>query len=227
MTHIFSKPAKAAYFAESKMITNAVIEELYSRAFSQDDRDRLISLGFIRNQYEEVAGFLTFAERKVNLTRLAYLFGKLEAQFTADIQSLTDAGIARLLEQTTKIVENKKYEELLAISAGLDGKISALYADTMKGSFDMGKMTSSEELDIAAPKTSQDLRAIYRIQADGVEKQISSDMENLVRSEVTYQVGKGVAAELVIQSVEKALKQKIDKVTSASSSIAIGGAFNN
>lgn len=55
MIHLFSKPAKAAYFAESKNITNAVIEELYSRAFSQEDRDILISLGFIRNQYEEVA----------------------------------------------------------------------------------------------------------------------------------------------------------------------------
>lgn len=60
----------------------------------------------------------------------------------------------------------------------------------MKASFDMGKMTSSDELSISAPKTSQDLRGIYRVQADGVERQISSDMENLVRSEVTYQAGK-------------------------------------
>lgn len=54
----------------------------------------------------------------------------------------------------------------------------------------MGKMTSSDELSISAPKTSQDLRGIYRVQAEGVERQISSDMENLVRSEVTYQAGK-------------------------------------
>jgi hypothetical protein len=120
MTHLFSKPAKAAYFAESKSITNAVIEELYSRAFSQEDRDILISLGFIRNQYEEVAGFLTFAERKINLARLAYLFGKLESQFTSDLRNLTDAGIARLVEQATKIVENQTYEELMGISSRLN-----------------------------------------------------------------------------------------------------------
>ena len=227
MTHLFSKPAKAAYFAESKSITNAVIEELYSRAFSQEDRDILISLGFIRNQYEEVAGFLTFAERKINLARLAYLFGKLESQFTSDLRNLTDAGIARLVEQATKIVENQTYEELMGISSRLNWEVASLYADTMKGSFDMGKMTASDELSISAPKTSQDLRGIYRVQADWVERQISSDMENLVRSEVTYQVGKWVSAKLVIESVEKALRQKIDKVTSASSTIAVGGAFNS
>lgn len=132
MIHLFSKQAKSAYFAESKNITNAVIEELYSRAFSQDDRDLLISLGFIRNAYEDEAGFLTFAERKVNLVRLAYLFGKLESQFTADLRNLTDASIARLVEQSRMIVEAERYEELMGLSAQMSGRVSALYAETMK-----------------------------------------------------------------------------------------------
>lgn len=60
-----------------------------------------------------------------------------------------------------------------------------------------------------------------------MERQLSSDMENISRQEITYQVTKGVSAAAIIESVEKALKQKIDKVTNASSTIAIGGAFNS
>ncbi len=59
-THGTPSPNVVAYFAESAYITNDVVDALVAMCASDADKERLSSLGFVRNPYEDTAGVLSF-----------------------------------------------------------------------------------------------------------------------------------------------------------------------
>ena len=81
----------AQYFAESHYITNAVIDDLVALCETDEDRQKLKELGFVRNAYEDKAGgMLSFAERKVNLASIERTFSTIEESFLDDLKSFME-----------------------------------------------------------------------------------------------------------------------------------------
>jgi len=216
----------AEYFKESYLITNKEIKDLWDSAKTEKQKLALKKLGFVRNKYEEKAGKLTFAERKVNFTSIERSFDSLEALFIKEATKLTEKEKKVFMADMTKLVKEKKYSEISKLKMTYKGALAKAYWNVMKDFFDIGKKTASDEMIVKAPATSKDITGLYRSQALVLEDKISTEVSNVAKDEALYSINKNLPEAVVLAQTEKALNQKLQKILNASTTQAIGGAFN-
>lgn len=185
---ILTNPAKAAYFAESAMITNEVVEKLYEAAASPEDRQKLKALGFIQNPYKD--GQLTFAERKVNLQSIARSFDAFEERFTNEVTAITNKEKKRVLAEIKASLEANDHAALQKIRADFKGDLAKQYANVSKDIFETGKRTASDEMRVKVPATDKDVSGMFRAQAVHIENKISHDISDVAKDEAFYQIQK-------------------------------------
>lgn len=226
MTNKFSQTSVALYFKESFAITNEIIDELWKIAETESEKQELKKLWLIKNKYEETAGALTFAERKVNLESIDKSFNTLEDQFMKDVKNLTDKEKKVFLAKVKKAVDSKDYATLQKLELKFSGKLAKLYSNVMKNFFETGKKTASDEMSVAVPSTSKDISGLYRAQSLEIENKIANETGTIWKEEAFLNIQKGVEASIIMQQVEKAMDQKLQKILNASISPAMGGAFN-
>lgn len=226
MINKFSQTSVALYFKESFAVTNEIIDELWKIAETDQEKQELKKLWFIKNRYEETAWALTFAERKVNLESIDKSFNTLEDQFMKDVKNLTDKEKKVFLAKIKKALDSKDYEALQKIEMKFSGKLAKLYSNVMKNFFEIGKKTASDEMAVAVPTTSKDISGLYRAQSLEIESKIANETGTIWKEEAFLNIWKGVETAVIMQQVEKAMDQKLSKILNASISPAMGGAFN-
>lgn len=216
----------AEYFAESAYITNDVVDALIALCETDDDKQKLKELGFVKNAYEDKAGNLSFAERKVNLVSIEKTFSTLEESFLADVEWIMGRKQKEYVEKLKKAVEERDFATLATLKPELDGEIAKKYADNMKQLFETGKKTASDEMQVVAPDTDKDVRGLYRAQAIAMENKFETEMAVTGQSEALYQMARGADDAFTLAMVQKALDNKIGKMVTASTTQAMYGAFN-
>ncbi len=220
---LITNQAAAAYFKESEMITNDIVEKLLDAAATMEDRQKLKAMWFVQNPFKDN---LTFAERKVNLESIARSFDAFEQRFNDEVKVLTDKEKKRILAEIKAAVQANDTAALMEISADFKGDLAKQYAQISKEIFETGKKTASDEMQVKVPGTDKDVSGMYRAQADHMEGKIADDITNTARDEAFYQIQKWVSTATILKQIEKALDQKIEKLVRATTSAAVGGAFN-
>ena len=176
-THDFphrpGQPGALAYFAESALITNALIDDLYALCETDADRAKAKALGFVKNAYEDKSGALTFAERKVNLASVERTFASMDETFLAQVRALVGEKRKAYLAKVEEAVKAKDYAALAKLAPALEGEVAKKYADAMKTLFETGKKTASDEMGVISPETDKDVRGLYRAQAVQMEAKIA------------------------------------------------------
>lgn len=216
----------AAYFAESAYITNDVVDALLELCETEEDKRKLKALGFSRNPYEDTAGVLSFAERKVNLSSIERTFNSFEDSFLVQVKETAERKKKEYLAKVRKIIEDKDFEALATLRPDMGGEIAKQYADAMKQLFETGKKTASDEMGVVSPETDKDVRGLYRAQALQMEEKITNEMAVTAQSEALYNVARGAVVSYTLSQVEKAVDTKLSKIITASGTQAMGGAFN-
>lgn len=214
------------YFAESAYITNDVIDALYAMCESDEDRQKVKAFWFIRNPYEDTAGLLTFAERKINLVNIERTFNQTEESFLAEVKKVTNQKKDEYMKKIEKSIMDKDFESLASLKPNIWWDIAKIYADNMKTVFEVGKKTASDELGVTSPETSKDVRWLYRAQAQQMEDKIANEMAITAQSEALYNIARGAVASYTLDMVQKAVDTKLSKIVVASGTQAMGGAFN-
>lgn len=220
---LITNQAAAAYFKESEGITNEIIAKLLDAAETSEDRQKLKAMWFIQNPFAEN---MSFAERKVNLESIARSFDAFEARFNAEVKTITDKEKKRILAEIKAALEANDAAALHQIQAEFKGELAKQYAQISKEIFETGKKTASDEMGVKVPGTDKDVSGMYRAQADHMENKIASDITNTAKDEAFYQIQKGVSTAAILKQIEKALDQKLEKLIRATTSAAVGGAFN-
>ena len=219
-------PNRQAYFAESSYIDNELIDQLLALCESEADKQALKRMGFVKNPYEQAAGVLTMAERKVNLLSIERSFSIMEEGFLNEVKDLTEKQKQAYLKTLRKAIEEKDYATLAKMRPPQNWGVAKKYADAMKQMFETGKKTASDEMQVIAPNTDKDVQGLFRAQALQMEDKIDNEMAVTAQSEARYNIAKGVAVDITMEQVEKALDLKLGKIIVASGTQAIGGAFN-
>jgi len=214
------------YFAESAYITNDVIDALYAMCESDEDRQKVKAFWFIRNPYEDTAGLLTFAERKINLVNIERTFNQTEESFLAEVKKVTNQKKDEYMKKIEKSIMDKDFESLASLKPNIWWDIAKIYADNMKTVFEVGKKTASDELGVTSPETNKDVRWLYRAQAQQMEDKIANEMAITAQSEALYNIARGAVASYTLDMVQKAVDTKLSKIVVASGTQAMGGAFN-
>mgnify|MGYP002141662617 CR=1 FL=1 len=224
-SHVLSDDV-SQYFAESAYITNDVIDALYAMCASDEDRQKLKTFWFIRNPYEETAGLLTFAERKINLVNIERTFNQMDESFLAEVKKVTNQKKEEYLKMMERSIIDKDFEAIGSIRPDMGGDVAKLYAENMKTIFEVGKKTASDELGVTSPETSKDVRWLYRAQSQQMEDKIWNEMAITAQSEALYNIARGAVASYTLDMVQKAVDTKLSKIVVASGTQAMGGAFN-
>jgi hypothetical protein len=102
-------PNRQAYFTESSYIDNELIDELLALCETDEDKQTLKRMGFIKNPYESAAGVLTMAERKINLVSIERSFSSMEEGFLSEIKGFTEKQKQAYLKTLRKAIEEKDY----------------------------------------------------------------------------------------------------------------------
>lgn len=220
---LITNQAAAAYFKESEMITNDIVAKLLDAAATPEDRQKLKTLWFIQNPFKEN---LSFAERKVNLESIARSFDAFETRFNAEVKTITDKEKKRILAEIKAALAANDAVALKQIEAEFKGELAKQYSQISKDIFETGKKTASDEMGVKVPGTDKDVSGMYRAQSEHMENKIAADITNTAIDEAFYQLQKGVSTAAILKQIEKALDQKIDKLIRATTSAAVGGAFN-
>lgn len=216
----------AAYFAESAYITNEIVDELVSLCETDEDKAKLKALGFVRNPYEDAAGVLSFAERKVNLSSIERTFNSFEESFLVQVKDTAQKKNAEYIAKVKAAVESSDFETLATLRPDLQGELAKQYSDAMKQLFETGKKTASDEMGVVSPETDKDVRGLYRAQALQMEDKISNEIAVTAQSEALYNIARGATASWTMDLVEKAVGIKLSKIIQASGTQAMTGAFN-
>lgn len=216
---------EVAYFSESAYITNDVVEALYELAETPEDKEKLSRLGFVKNAFEATAGTLSFAERKVNFTSIEKSLSFYEDDLSGSLSDEINTEKERYLGEVEAKITAKDWLGLALIAPAFSGRLSKLYADTMKNLFEVGKKTASDEIKTVSPPTDRDLPGVLRSQAFAQENYIQTQMATTTQTEVLYNIQRGATTEFTMQQVRKALDNKIAKMVRASGTQAMMGAF--
>lgn len=148
---------EVAYFAESALITNDVIEGILALCETPEDQQKLARMGFVKNAFESKAGSLTFSERKINLTSIEKSLAFAEDELTGQLTTQIEAQKQEYLTRMKSTIEAKDWIGLALLVPTFGGKLSKSYADTMSNLFEVGKKTASNELQVASPGTDRDI----------------------------------------------------------------------
>lgn len=222
MPNIIIPADNRLYFNESIALKNKDILEIQKAVWLE----AALSVWFIYNKYEAKAGKLTFAERKVNFTGIAKKFDTLEAELLENVKNITAEKKKLILKKIKKAVITKDFKALEEIKIKFSGKIAGEYARKMKEVFEYWKKAAADELKEKIPGTNPELKGFYTAQATQLENKIATEMSVVAKDEAFYNIAKGVGTFKTLEQVEKALDLKLNKIINASSTQAIGGAFN-
>lgn len=147
---------------KNPIITNDLIDYLYSVAETEEDIVKMKEFGFVKNAFEERAGVLTFAERKSNLASIERGFDAYQASLLATITILVGNAKTAFLKKVEEYIKAGKIEALKDVAFELNGEVAAKYAETMKNMFELGKKTASEEMGVPIPATDKEIAGLYR-----------------------------------------------------------------
>lgn len=145
------------YFAESAYITNDVVEALYALCETPEDKQKLVRLGFVKNDFEERAGSLTFSERKINFSSIEKSLDFSEEDLSTQLTTQIEEKKQEYLKEVEKTITAKDWIGLAVLLPTFGGRLSKSYADTMGNLFEVGKKTASNELQVASPATDRDI----------------------------------------------------------------------
>lgn len=209
------------YFAESALITNDVVEALYNLCEGPEDKAKLAKLGFVKNSFEETAGVLSFAERKVNFSSMERSLNFYEDQLSGSLSDEINKEKEAYISEMTVAVEEKNWSILALLAPAFAGRLSKLYAENMKSVFEIGKKTASDEIKQIAPPTEGDISGVLRSQALAMENHIQTQMATVAQTEVLYNVQRGATTAFTMSQVRKALDLKLEKMVRASGTQAL------
>jgi hypothetical protein len=125
------------YFSESAMITNDIVDVLYGLCATPEDKAKLSKMGFVKNSYENQAGALSFAERKVNFTSIEKSMNFYEEDVVIKLSGEINKMKEDYLDKVENTIKAKDWESLATIKPKSDGDISKIYSENMKAVFEV------------------------------------------------------------------------------------------
>jgi hypothetical protein len=214
------------------LVDNSLIIGLQAKANPQEQAE-LKKKGLVFNAFESQAPRpLTFAERRVNLSRLSKALEDGQKSLEDQLAEIQGWQKEDLLKQAKKAIENNDIEAVNAISVKYKGELATALATVQKDLFEIGKETASVELGVPRPTTTQEARGMMKVQTqnlvDGASTQLEYTTKKTVLDMLRSNAGSITTATspAIVKEVSDVLDTKIQKLNNVFQTINVTGAVN-
>ena len=169
---------------------------------------------------------LTFAERKVDFTRIQNELDALEGGFTDEAKRILHTARDRYLEKLREAVKHEDKEAIKALELSFSREYSKLLKDFMKESFLYGKNAAAKEMNVQAPANPQQMLAIMDTEADTIAHTHAQQLTRTAKQGLVEGLKKQAELNAIIGALHEKMTAEIARLTGDTGSIVAGGYLN-
>lgn len=169
---------------------------------------------------------LTFAEQKIDFSRIQNELDALESSFTDEAKRLLNTARDRYLEKLREAIKQQDKEAIKALELAFSREYSKLLKDFMKESFTYGKNAAAKEMDVQAPPNPQQMLAIIDTEADAIATKHAQQLTSSAKQGLLEAMKKQAELNALIGALHEKMTSEIARLTGETGSIVAGGYLN-
>ena len=167
---------------------------------------------------------LTFAENKVNLFSIRRQMDNLEAELIRELPKTITPEISSLLNDARQALQSRDIKRVEDITIKFQAEIRQTVLDSLRKSFESGKLSASNELDVGAPQTSTDAINTLVTRANVISDKITQDLLNQAKLTTIDHIERATPFDEALAAIEGQLTDTMARSTAlVASSTTVGG----
>ncbi len=170
---------------------------------------------------------LTFAEEKVDFKALEQKMDQLEESFNKDTRKLLSVERKKYMNRLTKAVQKGDKQAIKDAAMKVQKSYSKIINDSMKESYEYGKIKAANEMGVTAPKNSKAILDLIDVQSDAIADMHLSDITNDSKTKMVEALNKGESTISALSVADAAVAKKIVDLTRNTSQIIMSGYINH
>ena len=169
---------------------------------------------------------LTFAEENVNFQSLQRQMDNFEQQMRGDLPKIMAPEISNLMNdarQALQLGDAKRVEDL---SIKFKQEAMQYILDKLKQTFDAGKLSASNELNVNAPKTSTNMINFITTKASVIADKLTNDLLNDAKLTILEQINNNTPVDQALSNLENILNDSVASAVGLTASVVTSGGIN-
>jgi len=169
---------------------------------------------------------ITLAEEKVNLLSLSRQIDSLQNEIERELFKVMAPEVTGLLSDARQILQTgdiKRVEDMI-IKFKIEAREYIL--DKLNKAFEIGKMSASNEMNVAAPRTSADTINMLTTKANTMANRLTNKLLDSAKLTVIEQVEQGTQADDALKSLESILNDNLQASIGLTAAVTTVGGIN-
>lgn len=169
---------------------------------------------------------LTFAERKVNFKSISRQMDRLEADVVNELPQIASQEIDNLLNTARDALQGKNAKRVENMTIQFKVEIRQKILDFLKNAFETGKISASNEMDVAAPQTDKNMIDQLTTRANAIADKFTQDLLARAKFVTLDHIQQGTPTDDALSSVESELINLTNTSVQLASSVITSGGIN-
>ncbi len=152
---------------------------------------------------------LYFAERRVNFPSLQRQIDRLTQEITRELPAILQDEIDQLATSARFALSSGDTKRVDDLTIQFRDQVRAVIQDKLKAAYDLGKVSASNEMQIDAPKTPDEIIDYLVTQANILSDQVAQDLLNNAKLQVMAQIQQKAPADTSLTALKEALTDSV------------------
>ena len=168
----------------------------------------------------------TFAEQKVNMEALRDKMDILEQEMARELPKVLAPEITNILNDVRLAMQIGDPNRVNDIIARYKDDLRQYVMKKLRDAFEVGKLSASNEMDIAAPRNDVDVINAIKVRSDTIADSITNDIETRARLTTLDMINNKVPIDDGLAALERQLMAQLGLTINNTASIITGGGIN-
>jgi len=212
-------------------ITRDIIKPEKEKIDSDDDEDELeVKTASEMKKFQDLVKKntfwrdLTFAEDKVNLPSLTKQIDLLEKEIKKELPEQLTSEVSNLLNDARLAIQSRDAKRVNDITIKFKAELRQFILDKMRSAYEIGKLSASNEMDVNAPRTYDDIIDLLTVKADSIASKVTQDLLNKVKLNTLEHIEKATPVDDATSSLQGLLTNEVIRHTGyLASNVTVGG----
>jgi len=168
----------------------------------------------------------TFAEEKVNFASISKQMDIAEEEISRELPKILAPEIASLKNDARIALQMGDAKRVEDMFIRFKDEVTKFLIDKLNKSFEAGKLSAANELDIPAPKTDNRMISMITTQANAMAQKITDDLLNQAKLTTLGQIQQNTPVDEALSSLETLMTNQLARSIQLTASAATVGGIN-
>jgi len=169
---------------------------------------------------------LTFAEEKVNIASLKRQMDLLEAEIKRELPKVLAPEIQGLINDARQALQSGDAKRVEDMFVRFKTEIREYILDKLHTAFERGKISASNEMDVAAPRTSNKMINLLTTKANAIADRLTNRLLDKAKLTVIQQIEQATPVTEAVSDLEKILEDDMLTAAGLTASVTTVGGIN-